>query len=195
MSQPQILFDIHDLNLEISSSNLAASALAFAQKHLTQGVFNHVARSVYWARVLAAKLPSFDPASLDMEAVVLICILHDMGLAIATSNELDELTVEKRFEVDGANIAKNFLHSNVDKGSWDESRIERLWMAIALHTTPSIALHAAPEIALAQMAIEADFAGPYWSPVPDSTTGQPFRSRKHEETNVRSVSEEACYNL
>lgn len=174
MSQPQILFDIHDLNLKISSSKLAASALAFAQKHLTQGFFNHVARSVCWARILAVKLPCFDPASLDTEAVVLICILHDMGLAIATQNKLDGLTVGNRFEVDGANIAKDLLYSNVDKGSWDEARIERLWMEIALHTTRSIARHAAPEIALAQISIEADFAGPYWSPVPGSTTGQPI---------------------
>lgn len=109
-----------------------------------------------------------------MELVVLICILHDMGFVFASSNELDGLTVENRFEIDGANIAKDFLHSHVDRGSWDEARIERLWMAIALHTTPSIARHAAPEIALAQMAIEADFAGPYWSPVPGSTAGQPI---------------------
>ncbi|KAK7699494.1 hypothetical protein SLS64_011632 [Diaporthe eres] len=174
MSRPQILSDIPELQLDFPPSRIATSALAFAQKHLPQGLFNHVARSAYWARILATKLPSFDLASLDMEAVMLMCIFHDMGLVIATSTELNGLTVENRFEIDGANIAKDFLRSHVDRGSWDETRIERLWMAIALHTTPSIARHAAPEIALAQMAIEADFAGPYWSPVPGSTTGQPI---------------------
>lgn len=174
MSQPQILPDISELELEFPPSTIVTSALAFAQKHLTQGLFNHVARTVYWARILAAKLPSLDIASLDMEAVMLVCILHDMGLVYATSNELDGLTVENRFEIDGANIAKDFLRCHVNRRSWDEARIERLWMAIALHTTPSIARHAAPEIALAQMAIEADFAGPYWSPFPGSTTPQPI---------------------
>ncbi|KAI7773183.1 hypothetical protein LA080_011628 [Diaporthe eres] len=174
MSQPQILSDIPELQLDFPPSRTATSALAFAQKHLPQGLFNHVARSAYWARILAAKLHFFDIASLDMEMVVLICILHDMGLVDATSKELDGLRVENRFQIDGVNIAKDFLRSHADGGSWDEARIERLWMAIDLHTTPSIARHAAPEIALAQTAIEADFAGLYWSPIPGSTTGQPI---------------------
>lgn len=174
MSQPQILVDIPELKLGFPPSKIATSALVFAQKHLDQGLVNHVARSAYWALIIAAKLPAFNSASIDMEVVVLICILHDMGLAFTKSNDLEGLTVDKRFEVDGANIARDFLQSHVNKDSWDEARLERLWIAIALHTTPSIARHADPEIALAQMAIEADFAGPYWSPGPGSTTGQPI---------------------
>lgn len=170
MSQPAILPDILEFKVEFPPSKPVSSALAFAKQHLTQGIFNHVARSAYWAIILAAKVPPFAGSPLDMESLVLTCILHDMGLAFETSQELEGLTADKRFEVDGANIAKDFIRSHVDRESWDDAKIERLWMAIALHTTPSIARHAAPEIALAQMAVEADFAGPFWSPFPGRTT-------------------------
>lgn len=171
MSQPKILSDIPELQLEFPSSKIIKYALAFAQEHLREGVFNHVARTAYWALILAAKLPPYNTHSIDTEALVLICILHDMGLA---SSQLKGLTVDKRFEVDGANIARDFVRPHLDSEAWDEARVERLWMAIALHTTPSIARHAAPEIALAHMAVEADFAGPYWTPVPGDTTKQPI---------------------
>lgn len=165
MSQTEILPNILEFKVEFPPSKTVSAALVFAKEHLTEGVFNHVARSAYWAVILAAKVPPFAGSSVDMESLVLICILHDMGLAPATSKKLG-LTTDKRFEVDGANIATNFLRSQVGRESWDDAKIERLWMAIALHTTPSIARHAASEIALAHMAIVADFAGPFWSPSP-----------------------------
>lgn len=176
MSHPRELPAIPELKLEFPSSKLTTSAFSFAHKHLPQGIFNHVVRSAYWALILANKLPHFNSFSVDMEGVVLICILHDMGMLVALENsdKLEGLTVDKRFEVDGANIANNFIRSHADEASWDSARIERLWTAAALHTTPSIARHAAPEIALTQMAIEADFAGPYWSPDPGSTTVKPI---------------------
>lgn len=170
MSQTEVLPDFLEFQVKFPHSRTLSAALDFARQHLTEGVFNHVARSAYWAVIIAAKVPPFAGSSVDMECLVLICILHDMGLARATSKELG-LTTDKRFEVDGANIATNFLRSHVDRESWNDAKIERMWMAIALHTTPSIARHAAPEIALANMAILADFAGPFWSPFPGSGRG------------------------
>ena len=170
MSQPAILRDIPEFRVEVPPSSSIASALAFAQQHLTQGVFNHVARTAYWALILAAKVPPFADSTLDKESLVLICILHDMGLSFETPQELEGLTTDKRFEIDGANIARDFIRSHVDRDLWDDAKIERLWFAIALHTTPSIGRHAAPEIALAGMAVEADFAGPFWSPSPGRAT-------------------------
>lgn len=80
-------------------------------------------------------------------------------------NALAGLSTDKRFEVDGANIARDFVIAHAASDTpWEAARLDRLWTAIALHTTPSIALHAAPETALVNMAITADFAGVYWSP-------------------------------
>ncbi|KAF0322942.1 metal dependent phosphohydrolase [Colletotrichum asianum] len=69
---------------------------------------------------------------------------------------------DKRFEVDGANVAREFIRdqNTGTEGSWTEARIQRSWDAIALHATPSIARHAAKEVALVQMGVLADFFGP-----------------------------------
>ncbi|KAJ4180486.1 hypothetical protein NW767_014387 [Fusarium falciforme] len=91
-------------------------------------------------------------------------MLHDMGWA--ATKEL--LSQDKRFEVDGANIATAFLKDHTgsecqDKETtevWDPARIQRTWDAIALHATPSIAQHAAAEVALTNLGITADFLGP-----------------------------------
>lgn len=171
MSEPATLRDIPEFKIEFPPSIPIASALAFAKKHLAEGVLNHVARTAYWAVILAKKVPPFADSPVDMECLVLICILHDMGLATSSLEELKGLSTNKRFEVDGANIARDFIRSLADLQSWDDAKIERVWMAIALHTTASIARHAAPEIALSQMAIEADFAGPFWSPSPGGEKG------------------------
>lgn len=164
MSELATLPNIPRFKIQFPPSRSIPSALAFAKKHLAGGVLNHVARTAYWAVILAKKVPPFAASPVDAECLVLTCILHDMGLASSSLEELKGLTADKRFEVDGANIARDFVRCLAGMESWDDAKIERMWMAIALHTTASIARHAAPEIALSQMAIEADFAGPFWSP-------------------------------
>lgn len=73
-----------------------------------------------------------------MKVVVLSCILHDMGW----SETQEHRFVDKRFEVDEANVARDFIrnHDSGTEGSWTEARIQRSWDAIALHATPSIAV-------------------------------------------------------
>jgi hypothetical protein len=58
-------------------------------------------------------------------------MFHDMGLT-DQHNSADE-----RFEVDGANAARDFLHSH----GIAQNDIETVWTAIALHTTPGIPQH------------------------------------------------------
>ncbi|KAH8658923.1 hypothetical protein BGZ61DRAFT_465714, partial [Ilyonectria robusta] len=78
------------------------------------------------------------------------------------------LAQDKRFEVDGINIAKGFLkdhtgseyYDNETTEVWDLVRIQRAWDAIAFHTTPSITQHAAAEVALINLGVTADFLGP-----------------------------------
>ncbi|KAK2616363.1 hypothetical protein QQS21_000797 [Conoideocrella luteorostrata] len=160
-----LLKDIPEIGLQITSTSIIDEALAFAKQHCNEMTINHVIRSAYWASIVAKKDPAFSNSNVDMEAVILSCILHDMGWA-ATKSLLSD---DKRFEVDGANIAKHFIKNatahNAEK-EWQMSRIQRCWDAIALHTTPSIALHAAPEVALVAFGIMADFMGPSF---PDGT--------------------------
>ncbi|KAH8665463.1 metal dependent phosphohydrolase [Ilyonectria robusta] len=154
--------DIPELGIKIPLAPLAIKAFSFVKKHCDTTTYNHAVRSAYWALIIAQKDPRF--VDVDLGLVVVSCILHDMGWA--TSAEL--LSQDKRFEVDGANIAKAFLNEQGEKsqgdnqtGLWSEARLQRAWDAIALHATPSIAQHAAAEVALTSSGITADFLGPH----------------------------------
>jgi hypothetical protein len=65
---------------------------------------------------------------------------------------------DKRFEVDGANAAREFLRR--EARHWDDRRRQLVWDSIALHSTMSIARHKEPEVALCNMRIFADFTDP-----------------------------------
>ena len=62
---------------------------------------------------------------------------------------------DHRFEVDSANVARDFLRAN----GIDEATAGVVWDAIALHTTPEIPWHKRPEIALVTGGVEADVLG------------------------------------
>jgi hypothetical protein len=76
-------------------------------------------------------------------------VFHDFGLTPKYRSR------DHRFEVDGANAARDFLRAN---GIDDESA-GVVWDAIALHTTPEIPWHKRPEIALVTGGVEADVLG------------------------------------
>lgn len=61
---------------------------------------------------------------------------------------------EVRFEVDGANAARDFLRSH----HVDEADVAKVWTAVALHTTPGIPEHMHGEIALVQAGAGMDVA-------------------------------------
>ncbi|KAI1759112.1 hypothetical protein GGR53DRAFT_524112 [Hypoxylon sp. FL1150] len=172
--------DLPRSGLKFPNSPIVAAALAYLKQHTTEPVYNHSVRSAYWALLLAKKLPEFsrilsssppsapssEQPSLNLETVVLANVLHDMGWAYTA----EVLSKDKRFEVDGANIASAFVRRYASEGSeggdrWDTSRIQLLWESIALHTTGSIAPHhPAPEIPLAHLGVMTDFMGPLFPP-------------------------------
>ncbi|WP_212719103.1 hypothetical protein [Blastococcus sp. CCUG 61487] len=62
---------------------------------------------------------------------------------------------DQRFEIDGADEARRFLHAHGVTGE----AADRVWTAIALHTTPEIPLHMPGEIALVTRGVELDVLG------------------------------------
>ncbi len=158
----------------LPSNPLINAALAYAREHTSECTVNHCLRAAAFALLLARKLPPLAAANLDLEAVVLASILHDMGWA--TTKSL--LSNDKRFEVDGANIARDFIKSSTASRAdgWDKHRLQLLWDAIALHTTPSIAHHKEPEVIATQLGITADFLGPN-IPIP----GNPITVEEYKE--------------
>lgn len=76
-------------------------------------------------------------------------MFHDLGLTDSYR------TITQRFEVDGADEARRFLTAH----GIDDDAAQRVWTAIALHTTPGIPEHMAPEIALVTAGVETDVLG------------------------------------
>ena len=76
-------------------------------------------------------------------------MFHDMGLIRQHSSRTE------RFEVDGANAARDFLKAN----GIAQNDIDVVWTAIALHTTPGIPVHMHPVVALVTAGVEMDVLG------------------------------------
>lgn len=85
----------------------------------------------------------------DPELLYLGAMFHDMGLTEKHSSP------DLRFEVDGANAARDFMKSY----GVPERAIDDVWTAIALHTTPGIPEHMRPTIALVTAGVEMDVLG------------------------------------
>ena len=85
----------------------------------------------------------------DLELLYAGAMFHDLGLTERYR------TSTLRFEVDGANAARAFL---LERGV-DEADAHKVWLSIALHTTPGIPEFLEPEIALVTAGVETDVLG------------------------------------
>jgi HD superfamily phosphodiesterase len=110
--------------IRISDSKLAREMAELVRDTESPLLFHHSSR-VYYRGALAGKRRGlrFDPELLYAGAM-----FHDMGLTHQHGS------AQERFEVDGANAAREFLRSRAIA----QQDIETVWTAIALHTTPGI---------------------------------------------------------
>src|SRR6266478_7049708 len=114
--------DMHDIGgIDIPDSKLAREITELVRDTEPPLLFHHSSRVYSWG-ALAGKRRGlrFDPELLYAGAM-----FHDMGLTPAHAS------AHERFEVDGANTARDFLRSH----SIAEQDIATVWTAIALHTT------------------------------------------------------------
>lgn len=138
----------------VPDTPLITKALDFARAHLSDMAYNHVIRSWLFGFAIASKVPAFSDR--DLEVHSLAAILHDMGW----DNTGRLTSLDKRFEVDGAYIAREFLIKEGVAEEWDKHRLQLVWDTIALHTTHSIAWHKEEEVRTTSYGILADFGGP-----------------------------------
>ena len=131
--------------MAIPDSKLAREITKAVQDTVTPLLFHHSSR-VYYFGALAGKHRGlkFDPELLYAGAM-----FHDMGLTSRHSSP------NERFEVDGANAARDFLRAH----GISEPEIDTVWTAIALHTTPGIPQHMHPVVALVTAGVEMDVLG------------------------------------
>ena len=129
----------------IPDSNIAREVTQLIRDTESDLLFYHSTRVYFWGALTAKRKGlTFDP-----ELLYTAAMFHDLGLTQRYQGS------QLRFEVDGANAARDFLRSH----GISETDIEKVWTAIALHTTPGIPEHMHPEIALVQAGAGMDVAG------------------------------------
>jgi HD domain len=140
--------------ITIPDSRLADQVTELVRDTEPPLLFHHSSRVYYWG-ALTGKRRSlrFDPELLYAGAM-----FHDMGLTP------QHASADHRFEVDGANVARDFLRSHGIAGQ----DIETVWTAIALHTTPGIPQYMHPVIALLTAGVEMDVMGIAFSEFTDA---------------------------
>jgi hypothetical protein len=131
--------------IPVPNSKLAYEITEFIRDTESTLLFNHSSR-VYYFGALAGQRRGL---KFDVDLLYAGAMFHDMGLVPAYSSDAD------RFEVDGANAAREFLRCH----NIPQQDIERVWTAIALHTTPGIPQHMHPVVALLTAGVEMDVLG------------------------------------
>jgi HD domain len=128
--------------IRIPDSKIAREAAELVRQYETEMLFNHSVRVfVFGAMKGIRQNLKFDP-----ELLYIAALFHDLGLVDAYHTET------KRFEVDGADAAREFLKSR----GISDPKADLVWEAIALHTTPGIPQYMRPEIALTNAGVLVD---------------------------------------
>lgn len=129
----------------VPDSKMASEVTELVRDTASPLLFNHSSRVYYFGALTGQRrgLP------FDAELLYVGAMFHDMGLTAQHSSKTD------RFEVDGANAARDFLRQH----GIDQQDIDTVWAAIALHTTPGIPQYMHPVIALVNAGVLMDVLG------------------------------------
>ncbi|HEX4344878.1 MAG TPA: HD domain-containing protein [Solirubrobacteraceae bacterium] len=144
--------------IAIPDSALAREATAFIRDIESDLLYHHSLRVFVFGALQGERRGlAYDPELLYVGAM-----FHDVGLVEGHRSASD------RFEVDGANAARDFL-SRHGVAAHD---IRVVWDAIALHTTPGIPEHKEAEVALVTAGVELDVLGLGYDDLTDAQRAQ-----------------------
>jgi hypothetical protein len=131
--------------IEVPDTALVREATSVAREATDDVVFDHSRRVFLWGS-LKAQGRGLD---LDHELAYVGAMFHDLGLTQKYR------TTSRRFELDGAEIARTFLRAH----GRSAADAEKVWLAIALHTTPEVPKELDPEVAVVTLGVETDVLG------------------------------------
>lgn len=131
--------------ITIPDSKMAQDATDLVRDVADDLVFHHSRRVFLFGSLRGLE----QGLTYDPELVYIGAMFHDLGLTDKYR------TKNQRFEIDAADVARNFLS---EYGITGEAG-DKVWNAIALHTTPEIPLHMDPEVALVTRGVELDVLG------------------------------------
>src|ERR1700749_4255992 len=128
--------------ITIPDSTIATQATELLLEHGTEFIYNHSLRVFLFSSLNGNR----NDLKYDAELLYVSSVFHDLGLTKHYSSP------DKRFEVDGANAARDFLKSH----GLPEEALQLVWDTIALHTTIGIAEHKEAEVALMYSGVGLD---------------------------------------
>jgi len=131
--------------LAVPDSSIARDATDILREYSTDLLFNHSMRVC----LFAAEQGRQQKLRFDPELLYVAAAFHDLGLIKKFSSP------NERFEVDGANAARQFLTAH----HVPEEEVQTVWEAIALHTTPGVTPYMQPEVALLHSGVGLDAVG------------------------------------
>jgi HD superfamily phosphodiesterase len=135
----------HIAGIAIPDTPLAREITNYIRDTEDELLFNH-SRRVFLFGALQGRRRGLQP---DLELLYAGAMFHDIGLTEGYRSSM------LRFEVDGANAARDFL---LERGV-DDTVARKVWLSIALHTTPGVPEFLEPEIALVTAGVETDVLG------------------------------------
>jgi HD superfamily phosphodiesterase len=129
----------------IPDTELVREATEFIRGAEEDVLFHHSRRTFLFGALHGRRL-GLQP---DPELLYVAAMFHDLGLAAhyRTSNQ--------RFEIDGADAARDFL---LEHGV-GQAEADRVWLGIALHSTPEVPARLDPETALLAAGVKTDVVG------------------------------------
>jgi HD superfamily phosphodiesterase len=131
--------------LQPPDTRLAREITEFVRDTETELLFNHSSRVYLFAALTGERRE----LRFDRELLYAGAMFHDLGLMP------EHASATERFEVDGANAARDFLLAR----GVSPAEVNTVWTAIALHTTPGIPQHMHPVVALVTAGVEMDVLG------------------------------------
>ncbi len=131
--------------IRVPDTPLVREATEFIRDAEQDLLFDH-SRRVFLFGALQGLRRGLKP---DLELLYVGAMFHDLGLTERYRSS------SLRFEVDGANAARDFLTAH----GVNRTDADKVWLGIALHTTPGVPEFLAPEVALLQAGVEVDVVG------------------------------------
>ncbi|USI73461.1 HD domain-containing protein [Sphingomonas morindae] len=141
--------------VSIPDSKLGRAITDYIRDCETELLFNHSSRVFLFGALAGTRRGlRYDP-----ELLYAAAMFHDTGLMPQHSS------ADHRFEVDGADAARDFLRSH----GIPQADLDTVWTAIALHTTPGVPEFMHPVIALTTAGVEMDVLGLTYGEYDDAT--------------------------
>ncbi|MFM0208545.1 HD domain-containing protein [Paraburkholderia sediminicola] len=131
--------------VDIPDGAMARAATDLIRATESELMFHHALRAFLFGALTGSR----EHLAFDANLLYIGALFHNVGLNAQHQHS------RHRFEVDGANAARDFMRQH----GVAESAIQEVWTSIALHTTPYIPEYMSPVIALVSAGVQMDVRG------------------------------------